>query len=146
MIVFAVTLLNVTINLVCGVILLWKRKEVPDRSRTILALPLLLAVVVFVNKMVQLTLHPDANITTEVLSPFIIFTTPIPQLLLLAYPVEVMRPRWMTFRRVLPMLIPWIVLCVPAFFVGSAYKRCRLAAQGRAFRYALAAHHHHLAR
>lgn len=52
MIVFAVTLLNVTINLVCGVLLLWKRKEVPDRSRTILALPLLLAVVVFVNKMV----------------------------------------------------------------------------------------------
>lgn len=39
MIVFAVTLLNVTINLVCGVMLLWKRKEVPDRSRTILALP-----------------------------------------------------------------------------------------------------------
>ena len=44
LIVFAVALLNVTANLVCGILLLWKRKEVPDRSRTILALPLLLAV------------------------------------------------------------------------------------------------------
>jgi len=121
MIVFAVTLLNVTINLVCGVLLLWKRKEVPDRSRTILALPLLLAVVVFVNKMVQLTLHPDANITTEVLSPFIIFTTPIPQLMLLAYPVEMMRPRWMTWRRVLLILLPWLLLCAPVIMVGKDY-------------------------
>ena len=121
MIVFAVTLLNVTTHLVCAVLLLWKRREMPDRSRTILALPWLMAVAVFVNKMLMLGLHPEANATMEVLSPMIIFTTPIPQLLLLAYPVEVMRPRWMTFRRVLPMLIPWIVLCVPAFFVGSGY-------------------------
>ena len=39
MIVFAVTLLNVTTHLVCAVLLLWKRREMPDRSRTILALP-----------------------------------------------------------------------------------------------------------
>ena len=121
LIVFAVTLLNVAVHLVCGVLLLWKRREMPDRSRTILALPWLLAVAVFVNKMLMLGLHPEANPTMEVLSPMIIFTTPIPQLFLLAYPVEVMRPRWMTFRRILPLLLPWLMLCMPAFFVGSNY-------------------------
>ena len=35
LIVFAVALLNVTVSLVCGLLLLWKRKKVPDRSRTI---------------------------------------------------------------------------------------------------------------
>ena len=67
---FSVALLNVTVNLVCGVLLLWKRKEVPDRSRTIFAIPCLLAVAVFCNKMLMLTLHPDANPIMEVLSPF----------------------------------------------------------------------------
>lgn len=46
LIVFSVALLNVTVNLVCGVLVL--------------------------------------------------FTAPVSQLLLFAYPVEVMRPRWMT--------------------------------------------------
>ena len=54
LIVFSLTLLNVTTHLVCGVLLLWKRREMPDRSRTILALPWLLAVAVFVNKMLML--------------------------------------------------------------------------------------------
>ena len=98
LIVFSLALLSVTVHLVCGVLLLWKRREMPDRSRTILALPWLLAVAVFANKMLMLALHPEGNATMEVLSPLIIFTTPVPQLLLLAYPVEVMRPRWMTFR------------------------------------------------
>ena len=121
LIVFSVALLNVTVHLVCGVLLLWKRREMPDRSRTIFALPMLLAVAVFANKMLMLGLHPESNPIMKVLSPMIIFTTPIPQLLLLAYPVEVMRPRWMTFRRVLPMLIPWLILCAPAYFVGSGF-------------------------
>lgn len=78
LIVFSLTLLNVTTHLVCGVLLLWKRRKMLDRSRTILALPWLLAVAVFVNKMLMLGLHPETNPTMEVLSPMIIFTTPIP--------------------------------------------------------------------
>ena len=31
LIVFSLTLLNVTVHLVCGVLLLWKRREMPDR-------------------------------------------------------------------------------------------------------------------
>ena len=121
LIVFAVALLNVTVSLLCGILLLWKRQEVPDRSRTIFAIPMLLAVAVFVNKMLMLTMHPDVNLIMEVLSPFIIFTAPIPQLILLAYPIEVMRPRWMTVRRVLPFLVPWLLLCAPALAVGGYF-------------------------
>lgn len=84
LIVFAVAFLNAVVNLACGLLLLWKRRETPDRSRVILAVPLLLAVVVFCNKMLMLALHPDVNPIREVLSPMVIFTAPIPQLLLLA--------------------------------------------------------------
>lgn len=113
LIVFAVALLVVAVSFVCGVLLWWKRKEVPDRSRTILAIPLLLAIVIFGNRMLLTALSPETNMTKEVLSPLVIFTAPLPQLLLLAYPIEVMRPRWMKWRRMLPLLLPWVVICVP---------------------------------
>ena len=75
---------------------MWKRKEVPDRSRTIFAISCFLAVVFFCNKMLMLVFHPYVNPIMEVLSPLVLFTAPVPLLLLFAYPVEVMRPRWMT--------------------------------------------------
>ena len=121
LILFSVAMMNVTVGLFCGLLLLWKRKEVPDRSRTIFAVPMLMSVAVYINKMVTLVLHPEANVIMEVLSPFVIFTAPISELILLAYPMEVLRPNWLTLRRALPLVMPLLLLCAPAFMVSRDF-------------------------
>ena len=91
-----------------------KHRRQPDRSRVFIAVFFLLSALSAVFVVVSRTFFPETlgqrNSPHYILLGFVVF------FMLLLYPIEVLRPRWMTWPRTLKILSPWLffVLCLLA--------------------------------
>ena len=91
-----------------------KHRRQPDRSRVFIAVFFLLSAFSAAFVVVSRTFFPEtlgqSNGPHYILLGFVVF------FMLLLYPIEVLRPRWMTWPRALKILSPWLffVLCLLA--------------------------------
>lgn len=98
-------------ELVAGVLMLCKRRQHRDRSRLLISVFFLLTSVVIactVALMLSGRYVKGEHIlgTGAILIGFAIF------FLLLLYPLEVLRPNWLNARRLLALLLPWLMFAV----------------------------------
>lgn len=111
----AVYSIGLTASVIFGVILWRKRKDVPDRSRTFLSAPILMFSImgllfismlsVGITPLVHAMLDPAISIIgLYAISSF------------LYYPIEIMRPRWLTGWKLLIPLTPAILVTIPLLF------------------------------
>ena len=61
--------------------------------------------------------QPVLNLGSEALTSYMLFAGNFLGWLLLIYPTETLRPRWMTWKRVLWQLLPLVLLCVVDYLV-----------------------------
>ena len=87
-------------NLVCGTLIWRNRREVTDRSRTILLL-IMLTTLPFIGKVASLMTTGLSNRFVEVLPVVPTMGAPLTVILMLLYAVEVMRPNWLKWRHFL---------------------------------------------
>lgn len=97
-------------------ILLWMRRQCGDRSRFFLALPFLLAGVMF-----SIRLFNSKPSLPAVLSIGLLLRGWTSLLLLYLYPIEVISPGWLTFKKGFLLFTPWLLLnaallCLPFQF------------------------------
>ncbi len=103
-----INILFSAVELVAAGLMFAKHKQQPDRSRLFIAFFFLLSaasvLVITIDRVAGLGLLGSDT----VMSPVYIILGFIIYFLLLLYPIEVMRPRWMTLRRALRLLLPWL--------------------------------------
>lgn len=103
-----INILFSAVELVAAGLMFAKHKQQPDRSRLFIAFFFLLSaasvLVITIDRIAGLGLLGSDT----VMSPVYIILGFIIYFLLLLYPIEVMRPRWMTLRRALRLLSPWL--------------------------------------
>ena len=116
---FAATAVNVAFSLVCGLLLLSHHKDMHDRSRLYLAILAFSMVPAFSLRLVSQLFHPDVHLVTEVISASKVYNGVLFLTLLILYPVEVMRPRWLNAKRLLRLFTPFIVFTLPALFIPT---------------------------
>lgn len=97
-------------------ILLWMRRQSGDRSRLFLALPLLLAGIMF-----SIRIFRSESSLPAVLSVSLLCRGWTSLSLLYLYPIEVISPGWLTFKKGILLFIPCILLnlaflCLPFQF------------------------------
>ena len=115
---FAVISVNVVLSLICGLLVLSRYRETHDRSRLCLALLAFSMVPAFIVRLASQILHPDVHSVTEIISAFKVYNGVLFLTLLILYPVEVMRPRWLNARRLLMLFAPFIVFTLPTLFMS----------------------------
>ncbi len=106
-------ILFAVVELVAAGLMFAKHRQQPDRSRLFIAMFFLLSALsgvwIFVDKLTGHELVGGTIMDVDyVILGFVIY------FLLLLYPIEVLRPQWMTLRRTLKLLAPWLflVLCL----------------------------------
>ena len=83
-----------------GGIVMWrKRKEVGDRSRLFLAVFNLLVAVLCILRLSTYVAHPNLQVYHAVLAPFLLIGGLASIILYLLYPIEVVNPGWLNWRR-----------------------------------------------
>ena len=111
----AVFTICLTASVIFGVILWRKRKDVPDRSRTFLSISLLLLCPFLISFILSLSIGKIPPIHSK-LNPFMSIGGLYAILFILYYPVEVIRPRWLTGWKLLLPLTPAILISFPLLF------------------------------
>ena len=101
--------------LMCSVRLWTNRKEGDTRSRVILAASSFCCVLTSLAKLVDLELYGFEIQYAQMFPPVVSLLALFCQLVLFCYPLEVMRPGWLTLRRALLLFSPCIVLAVIYF-------------------------------
>ncbi len=120
-ILFTFGILNMLAALVAGVLVWRSRREVSDRSRIFLALSLFLCTLVFMQKSLRLIVHPQSALLTEAMPPAVVFTAVFPQLLMLFYPVEIIKPGWLNWMSLELILLPYVLMTMPALLVAPNF-------------------------
>lgn len=97
-------------------ILLWLRRQRGDRSRFFLALPYLLGGMIFLFRLFDME-----SASSPVLSIGLLYKGWAFLLLLYLYPIEVINPGWLTFKKGFWLFSPWLLLtaallCLPFRF------------------------------
>lgn len=118
---FSVGFINMLAALAASIVVWRNRSNMPDRSRTILALSLFLCALVFAQKSVRLLGDPSSALLTEAIPPFVVFTAVFPQLLMLFYPLEVIRPGWLNWQTIELILLPFALLTLPALLTAPGF-------------------------
>lgn len=116
-------LINLVICLVCGLALWRKRHEVPDRSRTIMAILLLSMMVYYIYLNLYSLLNSGYNPYGEFIPPNLTFIGLLNITLLSLYPIEVMRPYWLNWQRVAVMFLPFLLLLTPGALSADVFYR-----------------------
>lgn len=107
------TTIELTLCLACSILLWSRRKDTGDWSRHVLAAISFFSVLTSINKYHEYIGHPDENIYTEVLPPQHCIGGLFSLLLFFFYPVIVMAPHHFSWRRVLLLVFPWLLLLPP---------------------------------
>ena len=106
------------ISLTCGIAMLHKRREVPDRSRLFLAVLNLFVALLCAFRLITFTANPSLKPYHEVLSPFLLTGGLTSIILYLTYPIELIHPRWLNLRRGLLFVLPALIsIALPLFGV-----------------------------
>lgn len=96
-----------------GGIVMWrKRKEVGDRSRLFLAVFNLLVAVLCILRLSTYVAHPNLQVYHAVLAPFLLIGSLASIILYLLYPIEVVNPGWLNWRRGLLLAAPELLVIV----------------------------------
>ena len=98
-------------NLVCGLLIWHRRREVADRSRIILLLFILIGLPL-VGKVVMLMVKGLNTRFVEVLPVTSTMSSPLAIMLMLLYAIEVMRPNWLKLRHLLLLSLPFEIIFV----------------------------------
>ncbi len=106
----------IIVELGAACLLFARRKQQPDRSRTFIAIFFFLSAVSAVIGCASRIMHSNLFVSGEVMSPVSIILGFITYFLLLLYPIEVMRPRWLNAGRAVMILAPWLffLICLAA--------------------------------
>ena len=116
----AVITIYLTSSVIFATILWGKRKEVPDRSRTFLSLSFLL----FSPFMIAAILLVGAGKVSpfpSVIQPILGIGGLYAIILIMYYPLEVIRPRWLTGWKLLIPISPAIIATIP-FLIGMHFQ------------------------
>lgn len=106
-------------NLVCGMLLWHRRRDVADRSRIILLLFILLGLPL-VGKVVMLMMKGLNTRFVEVLPVTPTMSSPLAVMLMLLYPIEVMRPNWLKWRHFLLFFLLFaFIFLLSILFMGQ---------------------------
>lgn len=97
------------ISLTCGIVLLLKRREVPDRSRLFLAVFNLVTALLCTLRLFTFIANPALKPYHEVMAPFLLTGGMTAMMLYLAYPIEVINPGWLNWRRGLLLALPALI-------------------------------------
>lgn len=115
--------LNLVICSVCGVLLWRHRHEVPDHSRHIMAV-LMFCLVAYYLFLVPFTLlNPSYNPHYELMPKTLTLIGLLNITMLALYPIEVMRPNWLTWQWGLVMCLPVLLLMLPDEFSVTPFYR-----------------------
>jgi len=115
------TTIEMTLCLSCSILLWMRRREAGDHSRHVLAGVSFTCVIWSLGKYHEYIVHPDANIYTNILSPEHCFLGLLCLIFYFFYPVIVMRPRWFSWRRVLLLMLPWLLVS-PPYLLGMPFR------------------------
>lgn len=115
--------LNLVICSVCGMLLWRHRHEVPDRSRVILSSLQFCLVAYYVFLIPFSLLHPAYNPHYVLMPKGLTLIGLLNITLLTFYPMEMMRPNWLTWRHVCLMLLPVLLLLLPDVFSVQPFFR-----------------------
>lgn len=94
------------ISLTCGLVMLLKQREVPDRSRIYLAVFNLVTALLCTVRLTTFIANPTLKPYHEVLAPFLLTGGLVCMVLYLMYPIEAIHPRLLNWRRVLLLAFP----------------------------------------
>lgn len=97
------------ISLTCGIAMLLKRQEMPDRSRVFLAVFNLFTALLCTLRIFTFIANPALKPYHEVLAPFLLTGGLVCMVLYLAYPIEVIHPRWLNWRRGVLLALPALI-------------------------------------
>ncbi len=100
------------ISLTCGIAMWRKRREVADRSRLFLAVFSLFTALLCVYRLITFVANPALKPYHEVLAPFLLTGGLAAVILYLTYPIEVINPGWLNWRRGLALVSPALVAIV----------------------------------
>ncbi len=98
----------IVVELGAACLLFARRKQQPDRSRIFIAVFFFLSAMSAVIGSVSRIMHANLFVTGEVMGPASIILGFVTYFLLLLYPIEVMRPRWLNAGRAGRILAPWL--------------------------------------
>ena len=110
------SIVNITvclvISLVCGIVMGRKRKEVCDRSRLFLAIFNLQVAALCILRLSTYVLQPTLQVYHAVLAPFLLIGGMASIILYLLYPIEVVNPGWLNWRRGLMLAAPELLVII----------------------------------
>ena len=109
---------NLTVTTLCACLIGSRAGRVADRSRYIFFGLSMSMVIPFLFRLCQLISQPDYYPLTEVLSPFKVYNGLLYLSLLILYPIEVMRPRWLNLRRTVRLMLPFLLFVGVALLAG----------------------------
>lgn len=101
---------HVLIQAVAACIMFAKHRQQNDRSRLFIALFFAASAIASVGEIVIALWAPQYSGGFLLLDPTIILCGFAIFFLLLLYPVEVLRPKWLNIKRIITMLLPWLIL------------------------------------
>lgn len=104
--------MSLVVCLFCGWLMWHHRREVDDRSRTILAVICLACSLLLVKRLVDYMVMPGITPYYHILSPFQLYGGLGVLTTYMLYPIEVLRPRWLRGRRTLLLFTPLMLACV----------------------------------
>ena len=108
------SIVNITvclvISLTCGIVMGRKHKEVNDRSRLFLSIFNLQVAALCVLRLSTYVLQPTLQVYHAVLAPFLLIGGMASVILYLLYPIEVVNPGWLNWRRGLLLAAPELLV------------------------------------
>ncbi len=111
---------HVVIQAAAACIMFAKHRQQNDRSRLFIALFFAASAVASVGEIIIALWAPQYSGGFLLLDPMIILCGFAVFFLLLLYPVEVLRPKWLNTRRIVVMLLPWLILSA-ALLIGEHF-------------------------
>lgn len=108
--------LFIVVEMTAAGLMFARRRQQPDRSRIFIAIFFFLSALSAVVGTVSRVMHANLFVSGEVMAPVSIILGFLTYFLLLLYPIEVMRPRWLNAGRGGVILAPWLffLLCLIA--------------------------------
>ena len=100
------------ISLTCGIAMWMRRKEVSDHSRLFLAVFNLFTTLLCAFRLITFIANPALKPYHEVMAPFLLTGGLTAMVLYLAYPIEVINPGWLKWRRALLLALPALIALV----------------------------------
>ena len=106
-------------NLVCGLLIWHRRREVADRSRIILIMFILIGLPL-IGKVTMMMMNGLNNRFIEVLPVTPTMGGPLAVMVMLLYAIEVMRPNWLKWRHLLLLFLPFaFIFVLSILFMGQ---------------------------